>query len=237
MKATLIGYGKMGRQIERILRERGHQVVLTIDEDNTADLDAAHLRAADVALEFTTPRTAFGNVVRCIEAHTPVVCGTTGWNDLLPQAERLCREQGGALFYASNFCLGVNLMFRINRRLAEMTARTKFTASITETHHVHKKDTPSGTAITLAEGMVEASGGRWSGWTKGLSDDPSLIGIASVREGEVAGIHTILYDAADESLALSHTIKNRRALALGAVLAAEFLCGKRGVYTMDDLLE
>ena len=128
-------------------------------------------------------------------------------------------------------------MFRFNRRLAAMMARTEFGASITETHHIHKKDAPSGTAITLAEGMAEASAGRWRGWTKGTSDDPTLIGITSVREGEIPGIHTVAYDAADESLALTHTIKNRRALALGAVLAAEFLCGKRGVYTMDDLLE
>lgn len=237
MKAAVIGYGKMGRQIEGILRERGHEVVLIIDADNTCDLDTEHLRGADVALEFTTPQTAFANVVRCIGAGTPVVCGTTGWNALLAEAERLCREQGGGLLYASNFCLGVNLMFRLNRQLAAMMARTPFTASITETHHIHKKDAPSGTAITLAEGMVAASGGRWRGWTKDSADDPSLIGIASVREGENAGIHTVTYDAPNESLTFTHTIKNRRALALGAVLAAEFLCGKRGVYTMDDLLE
>lgn len=237
MKAALIGYGKMGRQIEDILRERGHEVVLIIDADNASDLDVEHLGAADVALEFTTPQTAFANVVRCIGAGTPVVSGTTGWNDRLAQAERLCREQGGALFYASNFCLGVNLMFRFNRQLASVMARTPFEASITETHHIHKKDAPSGTAITLAEGMVDASAGRWRGWTSGAAADASLIGISSVREGENPGIHTVAYDAADESLVLTHTIKNRRALALGAVLAAEFLCGKRGVYTMDDLLE
>lgn len=149
----------MGRQIERILQERGHEITLRVDEQNTRDLDEAHLRSADVALEFTTPATAFDNVARCIGAGTPVVCGTTGWNDRLPEAERLCREQGGALFYASNFCLGVNLMFRFNRRLAAMMARTEFGASITETHHIHKKDAPSGTAITLAEGMAEASAG------------------------------------------------------------------------------
>ena len=237
MRAAIIGYGKMGRQIERILQERGHEITLRVDEQNTSDLDEAHLRSADVALEFTTPATAFDNAARCIGAGTPVVCGTTGWNDRLPEAERLCREQGGALFYASNFCLGVNLMFRFNRRLAAMMARTEFGASIIETHHIHKKDAPSGTAITLAEGMAEASAGRWRSWTKGNSDYPTLIGITSVREGEIPGIHTVAYDAADESLALTHTIKNRRALALGAVLAAEFLCGKRGVYTMDDLLE
>lgn len=156
MKAAIIGYGKMGREIETILRERGHEVALIIDMDNAAELDAAHLQGIDVALEFTTPATAYRNIRTCIECGTPVVSGTTGWTDRLPELQALCRERGGALFYASNYCLGVNLMFRLNRQLAEMMNRVGgYEVRIEEVHHTQKKDAPSGTAITLAEGIID----------------------------------------------------------------------------------
>ena len=146
----------MGREIETILRERGHEVALIIDMDNAAELDAAHLRGIDVALEFTTPATAYRNIRTCIECGTPVVSGTTGWTDRLPELQALCRERGGALFYASNYCLGVNLMFRLNRQLAEMMNRVGgYEVRIEEVHHTQKKDAPSGTAITLAEGIID----------------------------------------------------------------------------------
>lgn len=237
MKAAIIGYGKMGREIERILLERGHSVALIIDAENAADLNAEHLAGVDVALEFTTPDTALNNIRTCIECGTAIVSGTTGWTSHLPQMQALCKEKGGALFYASNFCLGVNLMFRLNRKLAEMMNRfPQYEVSISETHHIHKKDAPSGTAITIAEGIIDNIE-RKNGWVNEPSDDAQTIAIESIREGEIAGIHTVTYDSADDRLSISHTIKNRRTLALGAVVAAEFLCGKRGIYTMDDLLK
>ena len=237
MKAAIIGYGKMGREIETILRERGHEVALIIDMDNAAELDAAHLRGIDVALEFTTPATAYRNIRTCIECGTPVVSGTTGWTDRLPELQALCRERGGALFYASNYCLGVNLMFRLNRRLARMMERfDAYDVRIEEIHHTQKKDAPSGTAITLAEGIISEIG-RKTGWVNEPSDDLSQIVVTSLREGAVPGTHTVTYESDDDRIELKHTIKNRRTLALGAVVAAEFLCGKKGVYTMDDLLK
>lgn len=230
----------MGREIERILIERGHEVTLKIDADNSHELTAENLSRADVALEFTTPSTAEANIRRCLECGGAVVSGTTGWTEHLPDMERLCRERGGALFYASNFCLGVNLMFRLNRRLAEMmNPFGDYDVSISETHHIHKKDAPSGTAITLAEGIIEGLD-RKSGWTGGngaTAADGALIAVESIREGEIAGIHTVVYESADDRLEIRHTIKNRRTLAMGAVVAAEFLCGKKGVYNMNDLLK
>ena len=237
MKAAIIGYGKMGREIEKILIERGHDVTLVIDTDNAADLNAANLAGVDVALEFTMPSTAYANIRTCIENATPVVSGTTGWTDRLGELQQLCREKGGALFYASNYCLGVNLMFRLNRQLAAMIDRVGgYDAKIEEVHHTQKKDAPSGTAITLAEGIISEIG-RKTGWVNEPSDDLSQIVVTSLREGAVPGTHTVTYESDDDRIELKHTIKNRRTLALGAVVAAEFLCGKKGVYTMDDLLK
>lgn len=237
MKAAIIGYGKMGREIEKILIERGHDVTLVIDTDNAADLNAANLAGVDVALEFTMPSTAYANIRTCIENATPVVSGTTGWTDRLGELQQLCREKGGALFYTSNYCLGVNLMFRLNRQLAAMIDRVGgYDAKIEEVHHTQKKDAPSGTAITLAEEIIGRIGTK-ERWVNRPAADPSELAIASIREGTVPGIHTVTYTSADDVLTLRHEILNRRTLALGAVIAAEFLNGKRGVYTMDDLLK
>lgn len=250
MQVVLIGYGKMGREIEKILIARGHETALIIDRDNTADLDAAHLSGIDVALEFTTPETAYGNIRTCLECGIPVVSGTTGWIGRLPELEALCRERNGAFFYASNFCLGVNLMFRLNRRLAELIGRAGgYDVRIEEVHHTQKRDAPSGTAITLAEGVMAGMPAK-SSWVDyapeaehaaNRIDDPeraapSQIVIRSRREGAVPGIHTVTYESEDDMLEIRHSIRNRRALARGAVAAAEFLCGKRGVYTMEDLI-
>ncbi len=235
MKTAIIGYGKMGREIEKILRERGHEVALLIDCDNAHELDAGHLRGIDVALEFSTPETAYFNIRRCMECGVAVVSGTTGWTERIEELKDYCREQGGAFFYASNYCLGVNLLFRLNRRLARMMNRfSQYEVSIEEVHHTQKKDAPSGTAITLAEGIIGELD-RKSGWVNQSAAGDS-VGIVSVREGAIPGIHTVTYESEDESLQLRHEIKNRRTLALGAVVAAEYLCGKRGFYTMDDLL-
>lgn len=237
MKTAIIGYGKMGREIERILLERGHSVDLIVDADNAGDLNAENLKEIDVAIEFTTPETGYDNVIRCIECGTPVVSGTTGWVSRLDEARKLCAEHGGALFYASNYSLGVNLMFRLNRILAEMmNTLSQYDVRIEEVHHTQKKDAPSGTAITLADDIT-ARLDRKNGW----NNDPAAaaedeIAVTSLREGMIAGIHTVTYESADDVLELKHTIKNRSTLAAGAVAAAEFLCGKKGFYTMDDLL-
>ena len=241
----------MGREIERILTERGHEAALIIDTDNAHELDAAHLAGIDVALEFTTPETAYRNIRTCIECGVAAVSGTTGWTDRLGELQELCRERGGALFYASNYCLGVNLMFRLNRYLAEMIGRVGgYGVRIAEVHHTQKKDAPSGTAITLAEGVIAGLPAKteWVNYAPGIEHAANRIGspaeatprqvvIDSVREGMVPGIHTVTYESEDDILELKHTIKNRRTLAMGAVIAAEFLCGKQGVYSMDDLLK
>lgn len=227
----------MGREIERILLERGHSVGLVIDADNAGDLNARNLKGIDVAIEFTTPATAYGNIVRCLESGTAVVSGTTGWLEHLDEAKALCSSTGGALFYASNYSLGVNLMFRLNRRLAEMmNPLGQYDVRIEEVHHTQKKDAPSGTAITLADDIIERLE-RKSGWVNGESAAADSIAITSIREGMVPGIHTVSYESEDDLLELKHTIKNRRTLAVGAVVAAEFLCGKTGFFTMDDLLD
>ena len=237
MNAAIIGYGKMGREIERLLVERGHGVGLIVDADNRGDLDAAHLAGIDVALEFTTPETAYRNIRTCIECGVAAVSGTTGWTDRLDELKTRCKERGGAFFYASNYSLGVNLLFRLNRQLAEMVGRVGgYDVRIEEVHHTQKKDAPSGTAITLAEGIISEIG-RKTGWVNEPSDDLSQIVVTSLREGAVPGTHTVTYESDDDRIELKHTIKNRRTLALGAVVAAEFLCGKKGVYTMDDLLK
>lgn len=251
MNAAIIGYGKMGHEIEKILLERGHRVVLIVDTDNAAELTPEHLAGVDVALEFTTPATAYDNIRTCIESRTPVVSGTTGWTTRLGELQQLCRERGGALFYASNYCLGVNLMFRLNRQLAAMIDRVGgYDVRIEEVHHTQKKDAPSGTAITLAEGVIEGLHDKheWVNFAPGIAQSthrvecladvhPDEVTISSVREGAVPGIHTVTYESQDDILELKHTIKNRRALAMGAVIAAEFVCGKQGVYSMDDLLK
>ena len=229
MKVAIIGYGKMGHEIEKVLAERGHNVVLTIDINNAEEMMVADkLRQADVAIEFTSPATAYDNIRRCIEAGVPVLSGSTGWIERKDEIDELCRQKGGAFFYSSNYSLGVNVMFRLNRWLAKvMAGLPQYNVKIEETHHIHKLDAPSGTAATLAAEMNEASQGRLS-----VAKEE----IISYREGEVPGIHTITYDSEEDTLTVSHSAKSRRGLALGAVLAAEWLVGRSGVYSMDDFL-
>lgn len=226
----------MGREIERILVERGHSVELVVDESNVEDLTPENISKVDVAFEFTTPDTAADNVAKVLQAGGRVVCGTTGWLSRLKEMEELAQSKGGALFYASNFSIGVNIMFRINRRLAElMNPYSEYEVRVEETHHMWKKDAPSGTAITLAEGIIENLD-RKSSWVNDKATDASMLEIESFREGMVPGIHTVTYTSADDVLQLKHSITNRRALALGAVIAGEYLSDKQGVHTMDNLL-
>ena len=250
MKAAISGYGKMGREIEQILLERGHEVKLIIDLENRSELDAEHLKGIDVALEFTTPTTAYDNLHTCIENRIPVVSGTTGWTDRLDELKQYCLAQHSALFYASNYCLGVNLLFNLNRQLAAQIERlnAKYNVEIEEVHHIQKKDAPSGTAITLAEGILDnlSTKKQWINFapifdvsaieSKTAVTEEDLI-IRSIREGMVPGIHTVTYESEDDQLILKHTIKNRRTLAMGAVIAAEFLCGKEGIFSMEDLMK
>lgn len=236
MKCAIIGHGKMGREIERILIERGHKVELIIDEENAKDLTAENIKKVDVAFEFTTPDTAHDNVRKVLEAGGRVVCGTTGWLSHLSKMEELAMERGGALFYASNFSIGVNMMFRLNRRMAElMNPHSQYDVRIEETHHMWKKDAPSGTAITLAEGIIENLD-RKSCWINGAPTSAEALEIESFREGMIPGIHTVRYTSQDDFLELKHSITNRRALAMGAVIAGEYLANKQGVHTMDNLL-
>lgn len=236
MKVAIIGYGKMGHEIERVLLSRGHSVDLIIDQNNASDLCPERLAGIDVAIEFTTPSTAYDNIRTCIEAGTPIVSGTTGWTERLAELQALCRKKGGTMMYSSNYSLGVNIAFAINRRLAELMNRfDNYNVAIEEVHHIHKKDAPSGTAITLADDII-ARLDRKEGWVNKPTDDPKKIAITSVREGEVPGIHTVTYDSADDTLTLRHSLKSRSALATGAVIAAEFVYERKGVFTMEDLL-
>lgn len=223
MKIALIGYGKMGHAIEALAAERGHVVTVKIDKDDPwpAEMDV------DVAIEFTMPATAVGNMLRCLETDMPVVCGTTGWYADYEKVVSECRRRNGRLFTATNFSIGMNIMFALNARLAElMRGRDDYKVSISETHHIHKLDAPSGTAITLQEQIVE-NGGRTA----------DSIPIASFREGEVPGTHTVVYDSEIDTITLTHEAHSRKGLALGALLAAEFLAkAAPGVYTMKDIL-
>ncbi len=237
MKTALVGYGKMGKEIERILIARGHTVSLIVDVNNTADLDASHLKDIDVAIEFTTPHAAYDNVVACIEAGVPIVCGTTAWLDKLPEVEKLCKTKQGAFFYASNYSIGVNILFEINRHLAKLMNRFRdYDVTIEETHHTQKKDAPSGTAVTLAEGIL-GNLDRKREWVCGTTTVPEELEITAIRRSIVPGIHTVTYESDVDSIAMTHTAKNRQGFALGAVLAAEFLQGKKGVYSMEDLMQ
>lgn len=230
MKVAIIGYGKMGHEIEKVLRERGHEVVATIDIDNREEsMTAEVLGKADVAIEFTSPKTAYDNIKTCLQCGLPVLSGSTGWTERKGELDRLCEELGGAFFYSSNYSLGVNVLFRLNRWLARvMGPLSQYKVTIEETHHIHKLDAPSGTAVTLAQEMKEASGGRL---VVGRDE------IISYREGEIPGIHTITYDSEEDTLSVCHSAKSRRGLALGAVLAAEWMMGRKGVFSMDDFLE
>ena len=230
MKTVIIGYGTMGHEIERVLIDRGHTVLFTVDAGEEAKLATERLAQADVAIEFTTPATAFGNVETCLRAGVPVVCGTTGWNERREEAEKLCEELDGTFFWSSNFSIGVNILFRVSEYLARIMDRfPEYAVSMREVHHTRKKDAPSGTAVTLAEGILRNIG-RTEAWVNHETDCPSALGIVSVREGDVAGIHEVIYDSVADTITLCH------GFAVGAVMAAEFAAGHKGVLTMDDML-
>ena len=237
MKVAIIGYGKMGHEIEQVLLDRGHSVALIIDQDNAHDLCAEKLAEVDVAIEFTTPTTAYSNVRTCIECGTPVVSGTTGWHDKLEELQALCREKDSTMIWSSNYSLGVNITFRLNRYLAELMNRFEgYNVAIEEIHHTQKKDAPSGTAISLANDILERVE-RKQRWLNEPTEEGDAIAITSLREGTVPGTHTVTYLSKDDKIEIKHTLFSRRALALGAVVAAEFVATRKGVFTIDDLFE
>jgi 4-hydroxy-tetrahydrodipicolinate reductase len=237
MNIALIGYGKMGREIEAIARSRNHQIPVIIDINNQDDLTVENLQKADVAIEFTIPEAAMNNFSRCFEAGIPVVSGTTGWLKHYDEIEKICREQGKGFFYASNFSLGVNLFFELNKRLARlMEPFDEYDVSMTETHHTQKLDAPSGTAITLARDIFDKLS-RKNKWVKEKAASSDELPIKSIREGQVTGIHTITYDSDIDFIEITHHAKSRKGFALGAVLAAEFMKGKKGMFGMKDLLK
>ncbi len=226
----------MGKEIEKIALDRGHEIVLKIDISNPEELTVANLRKADVAIEFTTPDSAIANHKLCFEAGIPVVSGTTGWLGHFPKVQEWCKAMNGTFFYASNFSLGVNLFFVLNKKLAELMAPHKeYLVEMKEIHHTQKLDAPSGTAITLAEGIMENIPEKKS-WVNHPTAEPSEISITSEREGQVPGTHIIRYDSEVDYLEITHLAKSRKGLAFGAVLAAEFSFGKKGILTMNDLL-
>ncbi len=235
MKIILYGYGKMGKEIEKIALERGHQIILKIDENNAASITKEQLSAGDVAIEFTTPHTVLNNIDKCFEADLPLVVGTTGWYDNFEKVKETCLKNKKSLFYASNFSLGVNLFFKVNKYLAElMNNYPTYNVSMEEIHHIHKLDKPSGTAITLAE-QVLSKIDRKKNWSID-KDAPETLFIKDVREGEVPGTHIIKYHSDIDDIEIMHKAHNRKGFAFGAVVAAEFLYNKKGVFTMSDIV-
>lgn len=236
MRIALIGYGKMGKEIEKIALDRGHQIVLKIDITNPEDLTLGNLQRADVAIEFTTPSLAVNNYHLCFEAGIPVVSGTTGWLDRQAEVYENCQKLDGTFFYASNYSLGVNIFFSLNKKLAALMApHSDYQVAMTEIHHTQKLDAPSGTAITLAQGIMENIPAK-TNWVNQPAKDSAELEIISERIDEVPGTHTIKYESEGDYIEITHCAKNRKGLAFGALLAAEFSEGKKGILTMNDLL-
>ena len=226
----------MGHAIEQIALQRGHEIVSVIDVNNQEDFTSDAFKSADVAIEFSMPAVAMDNYRRAFAAGVPVVSGTTGWLEHLPEIKEACKA-GQTFFYASNFSLGVNIFFALNKYLAKiMNDFPAYDVRMVETHHVHKLDAPSGTAITLAEGLIDNIE-RKNKWVEGKEPAEDEIGICSVREGEVPGIHTVIYESDVDTISITHDAKSRMGFALGAVIAAEFTCGKKGFLTMQDMLK
>ena len=250
MKIAIIGYGKMGKMIEQIARARGHEIVSIIDKDNQQEFDSEAFASADVAIEFTSPTAAYGNYLKAFAKGVKVVSGSTGWmKDHGDDVRRLCSEGGHTLFWASNFSVGVAIFSAVNRYLAKiMNGFPQYSVSMEETHHVHKLDAPSGTAITLAEDIIDNLD-RKDKWVKGtlLSPDGSLTGsskcaddeiaINSIRRDEVPGIHTVTYDSEADRITITHDAHSRKGFALGAVLAAEFTATHGGLLTISDMFK
>lgn len=236
MKIALVGYGKMGQLIEKLAKERGNTISKIIDVSNIEEVADISPGNTDVAIEFTSPESAFGNIMAVLKQKVPVVSGSTGWLEKKIEVENYCEQNGTTFFYASNFSLGVNIFFKLNKYLAELMSGKGYATSVEDIHHIHKLDAPSGTGITIAEGIVEKSKNLDS-WVEGDSNDPDKLSIISKREGEVPGTHSVLYTSRIDDIKITHEAHTREGFALGAVMVAEWLKGKKGVLTMDDYLD
>ena len=231
MKIALLGYGKMGQTIEKIAISRGHEIVLIIDKDSPA----YDISIADVAIDFSIPNSAVDNISNCLNNNVPIISGTTGWLDSFNDMKSLCAQKDGAFIYASNYSLGVNIFFELNNHLAKMMGNLdQYNVTIEEIHHKQKLDEPSGTAITLAEGVIEKT--KNTKWELDKATEENSIPITAIRSPEVPGTHTITYDSEVDKIDIKHTAHNRQGFALGAVVAAEWIIGKKGVFTMKDVL-
>ncbi len=236
MKIALIGYGKMGMAIEEIAIAKEHEIVLKINIDNLQDFTTEALQQADVAIEFTGPHSAYSNIVKCLEAGVPVICGSTGWLEQLPAIENLCTQLNGTFLYASNFSIGVNLFFELNTYLAKlMSHHTEYDVLLEEIHHTQKKDAPSGTAITLAEQVLQQIVNKKK-WVNEATTNPQELSIISERIDPAPGTHKIKYSSVIDDIEIIHTAHNRKGFAGGAVLAAEFVASKKGIYNMKQVL-
>jgi 4-hydroxy-tetrahydrodipicolinate reductase len=235
MNIALSGYGKMGREIEAIALQRGHNIVLKTGRSNAGSITAEDFRKADVVIEFSTPDTVIANIQKCLEAQVPVVVGTTGWYNAFETIAEECLQKDGALFHATNFSLGVNLFMKVNSYLAELMSKyDSYDVEMEEIHHIHKLDKPSGTAITLANQVIEKTT-RKKNWSI-TEHHPETLFIKDVREGEVPGTHIIKYTSEIDDIEIMHKAHNRKGFALGAVMAAEYIIGKKGIFTMSDLI-
>jgi 4-hydroxy-tetrahydrodipicolinate reductase len=236
MRIALLGYGKMGKAIEEIALERGHTIVLKIDENNTGDMTKENLSKADVAIEFTNPHSAYDNIKKTIGFGTPIVSGSTGWTDKLGELETYCKQQGGSFIYASNYSVGVNIFFEVNKKLAAMMeSHPEYAITMEEIHHTQKRDAPSGTAISLAE-QIMGQVKRKKNWVNEESKDEANLPIISKRIDPAPGTHSIKYSSSIDDIEIIHTAHNRKGFATGAVLAAEFIKDKKGVFNMKDVL-
>ena len=244
MKIALIGYGKMGKLLERFAQERGHEICITIDADNASDIRSERFKEADVAIEFSVPHAALEHIYDAFEADVPIVVGTTGWYDELAAVEQKCRAGNNTLLYASNFSVGVNVFFYVNKVLAKLMNRyPQYDVQVEEIHHTQKLDAPSGTAITIAEGILDGLERKntWVNEVIGQQDDviakPNELLIESHRIEEVPGTHTVIYSSEVDELEFKHTAHSRAGFALGAILAAEWLHGKKGFYSIQDMFD
>lgn len=236
MKLALIGYGKMGHAIEAIARQRGHEIVAIIDVDNQDDFDSDAFRSADVAIEFSTPKSAFDNYIKAFRQGVKVVSGSTGWTSRIGEIRDICQNDGATFFWTSNFSIGVNIFFALNKYLAAMMSGfPQYQPEMTEIHHIHKLDHPSGTAVSLADGII-AENARIDSWTESTPADPSQMLIRHERIGEVPGTHSIRWDSEVDSITITHEAKSRMGFALGAVTAAEWVATQKGFLTMDMLM-
>lgn len=236
MKIVISGYGRMGHQVEKVCVEHKHNIITTIDNADDWKNKTAIIKTADVIIDFSLPETAINVFERCFDLNIPIVTGTTGWYSKMEEIKTLCKSKNASFFYSANFSIGVNIFFEANKKLAKMlSAVGNYSPSMEETHHIHKLDAPSGTAIKAADGIIEV----FDGIDKWKNENPTLANellIISKREGEVIGNHSVIYDSEVDEIKISHKAKNRKGFALGAVVAAEFLKGKKGFFTMKDLL-